>query len=119
MTAARTIGLLRGGADVYAAARPGGPTPHSLAQGAEAMGGAKEGTAAFLILEAAKPGSRQTHKLFPAPARARAVELMLIGELLSREERFAAYGPQAVFDLQHRQHLAYELKRAGSVEELL
>ena len=27
--------------------------------------------------------------------------------------------PQAVFDLQHRQHLAYELKRAGSVEELL
>ena len=24
---------------------------------------------------------------------------MLIGELLSREERFAAYGPQAVFDL--------------------
>ena len=27
--------------------------------------------------------------------------------------------PQTVFDLQHRQHLAYELKRAGSVEELL
>ena len=23
---------------------------------------------------------------------------MLVGELLSREERFAAYGPQAVFD---------------------
>ena len=62
------------------------------------MGGAKEGTAAFLILEAAKPWSRQMHKLFPAPARARAVELMLIGELLSREERFAAYGPQAVVD---------------------
>ena len=63
------------------------------------MGGAKEGTAAFLILEAAKPWSRQTHKLFPAPARARAVELMLVGELLSREERFAAYGPQGVFEL--------------------
>ena len=62
------------------------------------MGGAKEGTAAFLILEAAKPWSRQTHKLFPAPARARAVELMLVGELLSREERFAAYGPVAVVD---------------------
>ena len=27
--------------------------------------------------------------------------------------------PKAVFDLQHRQHLAYELKRASSVEELL
>ena len=25
--------------------------------------------------------------------------LMLIGELLSREERFAAYGPQAVVDM--------------------
>ena len=28
----------------------------------------------------------------------RAVKLMLVGELLSREERFAAYGPQAVVD---------------------
>ena len=56
------------------------------------------GTAAFLVLEAAKPWSRQTHKLFPAPARARAVELMLIGELLSRQERFAAYGPRALVD---------------------
>ena len=37
-------------------------------------GRAKEGTTAFLILEAAKPWSRQTHKYFPAPARARAVE---------------------------------------------
>ena len=27
--------------------------------------------------------------------------------------------PKAVSDLQHRQHLAYELKRAGSVQELL
>ena len=36
---------------------------------------------------------------FPAPARARAVELMLIGELLSREERYAAYGPQGVFEV--------------------
>ena len=63
-----------------------------------AAGGAAAGTAAFLVLEAAKPWSRQTHKLFPAPARARAVELMLVGELLSREERFAAYGPQAVVD---------------------
>jgi hypothetical protein len=98
VTPARATGLLRGGANIYGAARPGGPTPHSLAQAAQAVGGAKEGAAAFLILEAAKPWSRQTHKLFPAPARARAVELMLVGELLSREERFAAYGPQAVVD---------------------
>ena len=32
-------------------------------------------------------------------ARARAVELLLVGELLSREECFAAYGPQAVVDV--------------------
>ena len=62
-------------------------------------GPAAKGTAAFLVLEAAKPWSRKTHKLFPAPARARAVELMLVGELLSRKERFAAYGPQAVVDV--------------------
>ena len=34
----------------------------------------------------------------PGAGVPRAVELMLVGELLSREERFAAYGPQAVFD---------------------
>ena len=70
----------------------------ALAQAAAAAGRAAEDTAAFLVLEAAKPWSRNTHQLFPAPARARAVELMLIGELMSREERFAAYGPQAVVD---------------------
>jgi len=98
VTPAHARGLLRGGADVYAAARSGGPTPHSLAKATETVGGAEEGTPSFLILEAAKPWSRKTHDLFPAPARARAVELMLIGELLSRESRFEAYGPQAVVD---------------------
>ena len=44
-------------------------------QNATAAGGAAEGTAAFLVLEAAKPWSRKTHRLFPAPARKRAVEL--------------------------------------------
>ena len=27
--------------------------------------------------------------------------------------------PRSVFDLQHRQHLAYELKRASALEDLL
>ena len=98
LTHSRALKLLRAGADVDAVARPGGPTPLSLAQAAEAAGGAAEGTTAHLILEAAKPWSRKTHKLFPEPARARAVQLMLIGERLSREERFVAYGPQAVVD---------------------
>ena len=30
--------------------------------------------------------------------RARVVKLVLLGELLSRDERFNAYGPQAVVD---------------------
>ena len=62
------------------------------------MGGAKEGTAAFLILEAAKPWSRKTHHLFPAPARARVRELVLLGELLSREDRFTG-ASRAVHDV--------------------
>ena len=91
---------LRAGADLYGKAEGVDfqPTPLQYAQAAAAAGRAAEGTAAFLVLEAAKPWSRNTHHLFPAPARARAVEMMLIGELLSREERFAAYGPQAVVD---------------------
>jgi ankyrin repeat protein len=98
ITPKRAFDLLRAGAAILVAARAGDSTPLALAQNLAAAGRANEGTAAHLVLEAAKPWSRQTHKLFPAPARARAVELMLIGELLSREERFAAYGPQAVVD---------------------
>ena len=98
ITSKRAFELLRAAADVKAAAVPGGSTPFALAQVALVEGKAKADSAAFLVLAAAKPWSRQTHKLFPAPARARAVELMLVGELLSREERFAAYGPQAVVD---------------------
>ena len=97
LTAERAFPLLRGGADLLAF-DSGWPSPLQIAQTLAKLGHANEGTAAFLVLEAAKPWSRQTHKLFPAPARARAVELMLVGELLSREERFAAYGPQAVVD---------------------
>ena len=101
ITAERARELLRAGADIYARAVPLGPTPLSVAQAAAMgfLGGAAEGTAAFLVLEAAKPWSRYNHKLFPAAARARAVDLMLVGELLSRKERFAAYGPQAVVDV--------------------
>ena len=51
----------------------------------------------FVLRETA-PWSPQSHAHFPEKARARAVKLMLIGELLSREERFVEYGPQAVFD---------------------
>ena len=78
LTPERALALLRAGADLHAAAEPGGPTPLSLAQAMAAAGDASEGTAAFLVLEAAKPWSRQTNKLFPALARARAAELMRV-----------------------------------------
>ena len=58
--------------------------PLSLAQALAAAGRAAEGTAAFLVLEAAKPWSRKTHKYFPDPARARAVELLRVGQWFKR-----------------------------------
>ena len=84
LTPERALALLRAGADIHAAAEPGGPTPLSLAQALAAAGGAAEGTAAFLVLEAAKPWSHKTHKYFPEPARARAVELLRVGQWLKR-----------------------------------
>ena len=57
-------------------------TPLSLAQDLAAAGRATEGTAAFLVLEAAKPWSRQTHKYFPELARARAADLMRVAQAI-------------------------------------
>ena len=88
--ATRARALLRAGADLEAAAQAGGPTPISLARAqlqAQA-GGAGEATAASLVLDAAGPWSRRTHELFPAAARARAVELLLLGHCLSRKSFF-------------------------------
>ena len=86
----RARALLRGGADLRAAA--GGadaPTPLSLAERLRAEGSAPAGSAADLVLRAAEPWSPQTHQLFPSEARARAVELMLLGARFSREDRSA------------------------------
>ena len=92
----RCFALLRGGADILAGGKEATPLFFARRMESTFPGFPYEPTRQ--ILEAAKPWSRHTHKLFPAPARARAVELMLVGELLSREERFAAYGPVAVVD---------------------
>ena len=87
--AARARELLRGGADLHAAAA-GGPTPLSLAQALRAAGeAAEEGSAAWLVLQAAEPWGPRTHALFPAAARAFAVEALLLGHQLSRQPRFA------------------------------
>ena len=87
--AARARELLRGGADLHAAAAAGGPTPLSLAQALRAAGEAAEGSAAWLVLQAAEPWGPRTHALFPAAARAFAVEALLLGHQLSRQPRFA------------------------------
>ena len=74
LAAERVHALLReadSGSIVLHICNDGGPTPLALAQALAAAGGAAEGTAAFLVLEAAKPWSRKTHKYFPAPARVR------------------------------------------------
>jgi ankyrin repeat protein len=79
--------LLVEGADVHAA--DGGadaPTPLSLAA-ARLLHGDRAGdshAAATLIVRAAAPWSPLTHALFPAGAKARAIELVRIGWLLAR-----------------------------------
>ena len=95
--AARARELLRGGADLHAAAVADGPTPLSLAHALDTAGNAAEGTAAHLVLSAAGPWSEQTHELFPVDERARAVELLLLGHRISREERFCGQ-EMALFD---------------------
>merc|ERR1712091_339623 len=86
----RARALLRGGADLCAAAAGAdAPTPLSLAERLRAEGLAPAGSAADLVLRAAQPWSPQTHHLFPSVARARAVELTLLGAQLSREDRSA------------------------------
>ena len=86
----RARALLRGGADLRAAAAGAdAPTPLSLAERLRADGSAPAGSAADLVLRAAEPWSPQTHHLFPSEARARAVELWLLGVQFSREDRSA------------------------------
>ena len=85
LTPERTLALLRDDfEDIHRAAGPGGPTPLWIADALAAKGEAAEGTAAFLVLQAAKPWSRKTHKYFPEPARARAAELLRVGQWFKR-----------------------------------
>ena len=65
--AARARALLRGGASLHAAAATGGPTPLSLARAILLAAGdatTDDGSAAALVLQAARPWCRDTHALF-------------------------------------------------------
>jgi hypothetical protein len=55
-------------------------------------GQAADGSAAELVLRAAEPWSSDGHDLFPAAVRARAVELLRLGVLLSWQPRFQGVG---------------------------
>jgi hypothetical protein len=82
----RVRALLVAGAD--ACAGDGGadaPTPVSLATARLLQGALLDDGRAALIVSAAAPWSPKTHALFPASAKARAVELLRIGWLLARQ----------------------------------
>jgi hypothetical protein len=91
----RVRALLVAGTDVRAAADGGAdaPTPVSLAAARLRLGA--DGRAA-LIVAAAAPWSPATHALFPAPAKARAVEALRVGWLLARRVQSACAGTAEV-----------------------
>jgi len=80
-------GLLRGGADILAASREGGPTPLGLARAADARGEAPMGSPAWLVLLAAEPWSPDTHSLLPDEARQRARDLLFVGHGIAKRRR--------------------------------
>ena len=71
------------------AADPPPPTPLSIAREMRAADPpAADGSPAHLVLRAAEPWSPHNHELFPEACRKRAVQLLLLGELLAREPLF-------------------------------
>lgn len=75
--------LLRNGADLHVRLHATAASALELALQKAALGGASDGSPASLVIRAAEPWSEATHSLFPHLARARAVELMLLGHLLA------------------------------------
>ena len=89
LTPERARALLRGGADLFAKPAADVPSPLERASGEE---GAAAGSAEVreVLVRAARPWSPATHELFPARARARAVELLFLGHRLAVQPRYAA-----------------------------
>ena len=77
LTPARTLSLLRDGADLHA----GKPSPLERAK-------VVPGDASALVLRAAAPWSPKTHHLFPEAARAQAVAAMRLGYQLAWSTRY-------------------------------
>jgi len=98
LTPTVTRSLLRAGADIHKSLRLGGPTPLSLARSLEARGKAPPGSAAWLVLQAAKPWSIATHALLSTHGRQRVLELLHVGYGLARS-RSSANEEVALLDL--------------------
>lgn len=113
LPAARVRALIIGGADLHASdrQRADSPTPLTLARAALALDAAHE--RARLVVEAAAPWSRRNHALFPQPARARAVSLLLLGHALAREGRFAGEA-SAVLDVWQEHVMAHAVERSST-----
>ena len=101
LSPARTRTLLRDGADPHAQ-----PTP-TPAERASAIGGA----VSELVLRAARPWSRVSHELYPDAARARAVELLRLGQQLSTQPCFTGE-EQAVVDVWITHVMPHAVRRA-------
>ena len=87
VTAERARALLRADADLHARPAAGVPTPFERARD----GPAQRGAAQALILRAAEPWSAANHDLFPAPARAHARLLALVGQRLAATRYLTEY----------------------------
>jgi hypothetical protein len=109
-TKEKVVKLLREGADLNACVSPNGPTPLSLATEAALALRAGKGTAAHYVLQAAAPWSCATHQFFPAAARERAWELIVVGYQLSRRAPFEEYS-QAIMDVWLTCIMAYAIER--------
>jgi ankyrin repeat protein len=110
---ARVRELLVGGADPHAC--DGGadaPTPRLIARALLQRDSGHEG--AELVVRAAAPWSPVVnHSLFPAPARARAVKLFVLGHLLSRERSELAIAGRALIDVWVEHVMPHALARDG------
>jgi len=110
ISAARARMQLREGANLHVSAAVGAPTPVELAQRMHEAGEAAVGSASQLVLRAARPWSRAEHELFPRAARARALELLLVGHLLACEPRFEGVA-SAIIDVWVDHVMSFAVRR--------
>mmetsp|Transcript_21260 Transcript_21260/g.53906 ORF Transcript_21260/g.53906 Transcript_21260/m.53906 type:complete len:206 (+) Transcript_21260:461-1078(+) len=84
LTAETVRELLLDGADVHASnGKANAPTPLDLARARLLVDGSDE--RAKMIVDGGRSWSPATHALFPKAARARAVELLVVGKVLARD----------------------------------